>query len=567
MKNVKWLWVSVMLCMLLLTACGGGGSSPVGASGTSKGTSPFNPTPAGPVAAALDITSSAVQLGNTASAKVTITVTALDSGKRAVAGTDVLIAVAAGSDAVVTQAATTTDAQGKVIADVSVGSNKANRAVTITATSGFLVKSTTLQVTGAKITSTLSAAVLPPSPDAAGSGTVRYRVVDQANNPMPGQAVNISATAYDPPSATGMTDVNGEYLYSFKTPSSSGSFVIDAVVAGASNQTSVNVQSAGSVADVTQDIVSVALTASPSVVPVNVTGTQNRSEIRAIFLGDANVPIKNVRVKFYLDDAFGVGGSFTSNAGTRPLYTDASGIITTSYIPSARPSPTEGVVVRVCYGKTDADLANFGCPFTKIVTLTVIDDPLGVTIGTDGLIEINTARLTYVKKYVVQVVDSAGNPKADINLSAVVDLPRYYKGSYSVGADSWVSDITEQCNSEDSNRNNSIDFGEDIDNDNRLDPGKSDVQVRLIESKTGIDGLAILQIEYPQNYGSWVAARVTVAASGILGTEGRATFLDDPVPVPATVVKNIEVAPPFVVSPYGFSAGTVTTGGPCTNPE
>jgi hypothetical protein len=333
--------------------------------------------------------------------------------------------------------------------------------------------------------------------------------------------------------------------------------VIDALVAGASNQVVVNVQSAGSVADVTQDIVSVALTASPSVLPVNVSGTLNRSEIRAIFLGEFNVPIKDVRVKFYLDDPYGVGGSFTSNAGVRPLYTDSNGIITTSFIPGSRPSPTEGVVVRICYAKTDAELADLGCPDSRIVTLTVIDDPLGVTIGTDNLIQINAARLTYIKKYVVQVVDSAGNPKADINLSAVIDLPRYYKGFYSKSSDSWNMNVTAVCNSEDGNRNNSIDLGEDVDGDDRLDPGKSDVQVRLLETKTGTDGLAILQIEYPQNYGSWVAARVTVAASGILGTEGRATYLDDPVSVPAEAVQAVGVAPPFVVSPYGQAASCI----------
>ena len=115
MKTSKLLWAVVLSSATILSACGGGGSSPVGTSGTSEGTSPFNPGPSGPVAASLDVISSASQLGNTSSSKVTVTVTALDSGKRAVADVDVIVAVADGSDAVVTQAQTKTDAQGKVM--------------------------------------------------------------------------------------------------------------------------------------------------------------------------------------------------------------------------------------------------------------------------------------------------------------------------------------------------------------------------------------------------------------------------------------------------------------------
>lgn len=565
MKSFNWINAILLTCATMLAACGGGGGGAVGSSGTSEGTSPLAPPIAtGPVATDLDVSPSAVQLSNIASSKIIVTATALDSGKRAVSGVEVKLSVANGSDAVVTQSTTTTDAQGKVSAEVTAGSNKANRSVTINATSGSIVKSTNLQIVGAKITSTLSATVLPPSPDVNGVGSVRYRVVDQANNPMSGQTVNISSASFSPSSVKGTTDTNGEYVFSFKTPTSNGSYVIDAIIAGATNQVTLNVQSAGAVDDVAQGIVSVALTASPNVIPVNASGTQNRSEIRAIFLGAGNAPIKNVRVRFELNgDSNNVGGFFTSNAGARPLYTDANGIITTAYVPESRPSPTEGVSIKICYGNTDADLANLGCPFSKIVTLTIIDDPLGVTIGTDNLIEINKARLTYIRKFVVQVVDSAGNPKADVNLSAVVDLPRYYKGSYIKGGEIWEPNIVEQCDSEDKNKNNSIDLGEDIDNDARLDPGKSDVQVRLLESKSGPDGLAVLQIEYPQNYGGWIAARITVSASGILGTEGRASYLEDPVAVPTSIAKDIENEPAFRFSPYGLQAGTP----PCTNPN
>ena len=232
----------------------------------------------------------------------------------------------------------------------------------------------------------------------------------------------------------------------------------------------------------------------------------------------------------------------------------------TAYIPQSRPSPTNGVSIKVCYAKTDAELLN-ACPNAAFVSLTVVNDPLGVSIGRDELIQQGT--LTYIKQYVVSVVDSAGNAKPDVNLSVSVDLPTYYKGflcGYKVGeceapgvTGGWIRVVTATCTNEDLNRNGVLENGEDTDNDARLDPGKSDVSVRLLSTKTGVDGLAVLQIEYPRNFGFWVAAHITVNASGISGTEGRATYVQDPVPVPTSALTNLQDSPAFIVSPYGIA--------------
>jgi hypothetical protein len=572
MKPSLWNLVAALVFSLTLAACGGGGGGQVGPSGTQEGTSPFAPTPDSPnapKAVDVDVSTDKPQLANIDSGKVVVTATALDAGKRAVSGADITIAVASGSDALVTQINKVTDAQGRVIAELSTGANKANRLVTITATSGAVVRTTTVQIVGATITSTLSAPVVSPG----STGTVRYRVVDQATNAMSNQTAQVSAVGFTPATASGKTDTNGEYVYSYTAPSATGSYTISTTIAGARSDVSVNVQPVNSVppVPVSTNINSASVSANPSVVPINATGTQNRTEIRAIFLSANNAPIPNVRVRFDLNgDPNSIGGSFTN--GNSVLYSDANGIATTAYIPGSRTSPTNGVTVKACYAKTDAELVN-ACPFAAFVSLTVINDPLGVTIGTDGLIEINAANLTYIRKYVVQVVDSAGLAKADVNLSVSVDLPVYYKGFYCVGSidavtgdlvcgaggGGWIQSVTAGCFNEDANRNGFLEAGEDIDNDARLDPGKSDVSVRLLNPKTGIGGTAVLQIEYPQNFGSWVAAKITVAASGVLGTEGRASYLEDPVPVPVDAVKNKDVSPPFQRSPYGTTAS-------CTNP-
>ncbi len=560
MKSINWLVASASACAILLTACGGGGGS--------TGNSPFNPNTGTVAAADLSIVPSAAQLGNTPSSKVTLTVTALDSGKRAVPEVPVKISVDQGSDAVVTQLTSNTDAQGKVTADISVGTNRANRLVNIVVTSGSITKTTSLQVVGATITSTVSPPVLEPG----AAGTVRYRVVDQTSNAMPGQPVQVNAAGLNPASVNGVTDVNGEYVYRYTGSSNSGAYTISATIAGASSEQIVNVQSALSVPAASGLITSASVSANPSVVPVNTSGTANRTEIRALFLGAGNAPVKNVRTRFDINgDGNSIGGTIAS--GGSVLYSDSNGIATTAYIPGSRTSPTDGLSIRVCYATTDAGLANGACPNAAFVSLTVINDALGVTIGTDNRIIDNAARLTYIRKYVVQVVDSAGLAKADVNIAASVDLPRFYKGFYILSTTGvgeavtvlWTQQLRATCNNEDLNRNGVLEVGEDLDRDVRLEPGKSDVSIQLLDLKTGADGKAVLQIEYPKNFASWVAAKITVSASGILGTEGRASYLEDPVRVPNDVLKQVEVDPPFIVSPYGVSGLDIDIDGVTQN--
>ncbi|MFO1295363.1 MAG: hypothetical protein U1F25_01975 [Rubrivivax sp.] len=56
-------------------------------------------------------------------------------------------------------------------------------------------------------------------------------------------------------------------------------------------------------------------------------------------------------------------------------------------------------------------------------------------------------------------------------------------------------------------------------------------------------------------------AWITVAASGVAGTEGRASYKFDPVPVDATAINNKDAALAFAVSPRtgGCLAATTRT--------
>ena len=352
---------------------------------------------------------------------------------------------------------------------------------------------------------------------------------------------------------------------------------------GVSNTQTVQIQASGTstIPPATGTILSASVSANPSVISTNTGSTNNRVEIRALFVGASNAPIRNVRVRFDLaGDANSVGGTFST--GDNTVYSDANGIATTAYIPGTRASPTNGVTVRACFGPNDFTSCATA-PSTTSTTITVASDPLAVTIGTNETVDVSN-QLTYKRQFVVLVVDASGRAKENVQIVPSVDIERYYKGQLVAGSGAWtygyVSGGTAvqwpayECFNEDLDRNGVLEASEDINNNGSLEPRKSDVAVSAVGSTaTNSSGTAIVQIEYPRNIGTWAKVKILVSATGVSGTEGRATWTEI-LPVPASALTNVTAAPAFRISPYGtniFDAGGIpyplgTPGGPaCSN--
>lgn len=533
-----------------------------------------------PKAADLTLLLDKLSIGNSGSEVVTATVTAVNAQRNTIPGIPVEIKV--DSNATVQVSNGQTDANGQVTAQIRIGADKANRLVTVTATSETLVRTATFQVTGTNILATAS----PASPDASSTGNrIEYRVVDVNQTALVGVPITVTATGVA--TGNGVTDANGAYVFTYQAPATPGALDFTAVSAGKTLVQSLVIKGGASTTPAAVGpVVSAALTASPSVVRVNVgTDKSNRTELRALFLAASNAPVKNVRARFDLNgDLNSIGG--TIGAGTSLVYSDANGAAVTSYAPGERASPTDGVTVRVCWDYTDFDVGT--CPNQRLTTLTVVSDPLSISIGTDNTIGAGAAGLTYIKRYVVLVVDAAGNPKSDVQLSASVDLISYRKGYYlyDAGLKRWVFGsqleagttatfpltaattnpnpgtpiplftvgVVATCANEDVNRNGSIDGVEDINGNGQLDPRKSDVSIAITGStKTDTSGTAVLQIEYPKSLGSWVNFRLTVAAAGVLSPPAYypAPGVDALLPVLASDLTTESPPPPFELSPYG----------------
>jgi len=524
------------------------------------------PLGADPVASDLNLVLSKSSVGNSGSESVAVTVTAVDANRNAIPGIEVVFVV--DSNAVLTTGNKITDAAGKATATVDIGADRSNRLVTVVAKSRTITRSAAFNVVGAK----LQAQPVPATLNAGAAGKVEYTLNDVNASAMPGVTVDVTG----PGAATGrgVTDAAGKFTYSY-VAAGNGPTAINALAGGATVLSTVQINANVPAVPAATNILSATFTASPNVVKVNQVGkSDNRSELRLLFLGDKNQPIPNVRARI----GFGANASSTdgdiSSGKDQVVYSDTNGAAVASFIAGQRASSTEQVKVYACFAKDDTVEQISLCPASRLreVSITVVEPPVSVSVGTNSLIGEGSTKLTYIQDFTVLVVDAAGNPKSDVQVNPVIDLLQYRKGFWvwDTVAKIWFqAQNTPECANEDSDangyRNGTIETGEDLNGNGQLDPRKSDVSIYMVGStKTDANGLATLRIEYPQNVGSWVEYSIRVAASGVVsppawfgrsGGIGTKRWLG--VPLPA--VKS-EASPPFQFSPYG-------QGNVCTDPN
>lgn len=572
--------VIALLITLVMVGCGGGGSdsgtSPIGGDGgggTGGGSGGGSTTV---TATDIKLTLSSYTMANMSSEVVTATVTATDAKNNAMPEVPVEFSVDDGiiiSSQTKTSTSTGVD-RGTITAQIKIGQNFSNRLMVVTAKSGSLVKTATIAVTGANVTATV-----PPTVVKGAESEVSYRVADANGNPLGGVDFSLIINGAAP--LVGVTNSNGIYAVKYTAPAVAGSIELVAQAAGVENKQTVLVSSGegGVVPVAVGPVKSASLSATPSVVAVNVDGTTNNQiDLRALFVGENNKPIPNVRVRFYLPDPNSVGGSIV--AGSSLFYSNTTGVILGAYRAGARSSPPDGVVVRACWDYDDFPISDsMTCPNGQMIEakLTVAAEPLSVTIGSNNTItseDVNS--LTYTKKYVVMVVDAAGQPKANVAVSALLDLYAYRKGFYTFDGEVWNSGHLERltvsseifvlstgwfCPSEDGNRTGVLDAGEDVNGSGALEPRKADVSLSFEPSgTTGVtdaSGIAVLKIQYPKSVATWIDYRITVRA-GVLGTEGLAQK-SGTLPASAAEIKD-KAAPSFVVSPYGTVGRDLVTG-------
>lgn len=574
--------------------------------------------------AASDLTLTApLTIQNSLANTVTVTATAVDANRNALPSIPITFAVDAGATFV--PAGTVTNANGTLSGTLSIGADQSSRAIEVTATSGTVIKKLKVTVAGVKLTASNFSSTV-------GIGTINsitYLLVDNTGAKMVGYPVSVRA-AGQPELVGKVTDSDGQYIYTYTAAATAGNLTIDAVAGGVPHSLTVKVTGVVVIDPADIAVTSPSLSGSPNVVAVNQPGVAagNKVEMRALFLGANNAPVKNVRVWFDLDgDKQSIGGTLDSKSAGVLLYSDANGVARTTYAPGSRFSPKDGVTVRACWSPTDFAIpASDGgnCPNSVRTTLTVISESLSVSIGTNGTIGIGTSQLTYTKRYAVQVVDSSGQAKAGVQISPSIDLLSYYKGRWeadsikwnqggfgnsypTVYSDSspilstalfagpdttsalWLAGNITVCDNEDLNRNGVAELFQDtyytvkdrsgkripIPEDQngsgalspqrpQLDPRKADVTI-AVEGNSITDTNGIVVVKIEYPQNIGSWVRFNILVSAS-GVAGTEgrANYEGILPVLASAVTTLNADPPFRLSPYGVQSSATYLRG---NPE
>jgi hypothetical protein len=562
-----------MLAMLVLSAfvaaCGGGGGSP---GNTNNGGSP---PPASTVADFILLLDKST-LPNTGAETVKLTVTAVDVTNNVVPGA--AVAVATDANTIYTPTSSTTDSSGKAEGQISIGSDKSNRPVTVSVTVNGKTKLTSFQVTGTQIALTITPAVIPPG----SAATATVRVTDAASVAIPNKTVTLSGTLFGATQLQGVTNANGTAIVTFTAPGAPGSYSAQAALGGSFTQSTAQVGNSAVIPDaVIPGGVTPSLDVSPNVLAPNVAGgaSSNQSQLRFLMLNASNQPIPNVRVRFeIISGGLGSGDSRIST-GSSTVYTDSSGVATAALIAGATPSPTNGVVVRACYQASEFVVPT-QCVQSVQANLTIAAQALAVSIGDDNLLTAGPG--TYIKKFVVTVADSAGRAVAGAPVDISLDITHYGKGYFnqSITFSLNAADMNQYlpppttatppvfttptpttprvaCVNEDRNRNGFVDLGDNINNSvdsngqPTLEPRRSDIIISYADpavKTTNASGILQIQVEYSQRFATWLSYRIK-AGTNVSGSQGLAER--------AFITGYIEGDLPtgsFRLPPYGFGA-------------
>jgi hypothetical protein len=553
----------------VLAACGAGGGNagtPVGTTGTTTSTGSMTGTavvtPASSSVSDFIFQLDKTSINNSGTDKSTLIVTTLDASKNVVGGASVSVAL--DTDGVFTPTAgSTTDATGKYSGVVTTGGVKTNRVINATVTVNGKSKVASINVTGSQLT----LVAVPATPTPGQLVTVNLSAQDSALNAIQAALLTLAGTA----GATGTvtTDSAGNAVISFLAPSAQGSYTVIATGAGVSVTKVIQVATAGSssIPAAVGAVSSASLSSLPTQVSPNAIGaTTNRAKLIAKFLTTGNITIPNMRVRFEIvPPALGSGEAISTGDAT--VYSDASGVATADYIAGTRSSPTNGVTVRVCYKSTDfTSIAD--CPNSVYANLTVAGTPLGISISDNNKLGVGLGGIGYIKQFLIQVNDAAGNASVGAVVSASVDITHYGKGlftgtpSYQITGGippSIINTYTNTfsttattaagriwCLNEDANRNGFLDSGEDLNVNGKLEPSKAEIVLAYVNGNvTDNNGQLLVQAFYGQNVGTWLAYTVR-ATTSVAGSEGltEKSYITD---ILAADVANGS----FLTPPYG----------------
>jgi hypothetical protein len=198
-----------------------------------------------------------------------------------------------------------------------------------------------------------------------------------------------------------------------------------------------------------------------------------------------------------------------------------------------------------------------------------------ISLGTANTL-FSLAGLQYQEQFIVQVTNPQGDPSPNTSVSFKLQPLSYNKGVYvptdtnaDGTADRWEPTYSITCNSEDTNNNGSLDAGEDVNTNSKLDPAVPSITAHPDQTPTILpgtsslitdeNGFGYLAITYPKSESSWVRLRLIAEAQD--GLAGNIATYSWTLRHLISDISDLTIDPPGGVnSPYGIAAN-------CTNPD
>ena len=370
------------------------------------------------------------------------------------------------------------------------------------------------------------------------------------STPISGAAVTFTATRGDLSSIEETTDANGQVSTTL-TSNNAGKTLV--TFSGVDGDVELNNQLEFEFIAETADRI-VAQAAPHSIGPNGQTST-----ISVVVKDPTGNLVKNKQIDFALTDTNG-GSIFPASATT-----DSNGNASTVYTSNAV-SAQDAVSIKATVRDNQS--------VNDTVTLTVADRELFIALGTGNTIQ-EIDDTNYNKQFSVFVTDVDSTPVENVDLTVSAVPKTYYKGTWIRLYDTagtfvrWVTasnvsfdpdgNVTSYngsfpCPNEDENIDGILDAGEDTNGNGALTPGN--VVAALGNIVTDDEGKAIIDIRYPQSYGSWADIDLVVSAR-VNGTESSARTVFT-LPTSAEDILDEDVTPPTssigVNSPFGYES-------------
>jgi hypothetical protein len=452
----------------------------------------------------------------------TYNVSLTDSSGKPIAGQSVALTSSAGNT--LSAASVTTDVSGHATLQLTAAKAGTD---TLTAKTLGLTATQTVVVSGQSFVFTSPAANTKVDLGASLTLIVNWK---STGTPQVGQTVNFASTRGILAPASAVTDASGNATVHISS-TTSGPAIISATGTGVTATLAVDF--------VATNPTALDLQANPATIAI-----QGQSTISAIVRDPANNLVEGQTVSFQLTDI--TGGSLS----VASAQTDIQGRAQTVYTASSAPSASNGVTVTaIVQGKPAV---------TGSATLTVGGQTVFLSLGTGVKLQENAPATQFTMPWVLQAVDSAGNPVNNVPVTLTIHSVSYYKGTWVAAGSAWVwTPTSPACANEDVNLNGVLDPGEDFNGNHKLDPGE--VAVTTVGTvTTAADGSATFGVEYPEDHAVWVIVNLTATAN-VQGTQASTNSIFQ-LPMLSSYVTTAPSAIPGEVSPYGVNVS-------CANPN